>query len=57
MRLRLTDQRLGPFTPFALALQYNVPTGKLIVGVYVEGTTVAFTVNVVKEELVETWMV
>lgn len=57
MRLRVTDQRLGPFAPFAFTRQYNVPTGKLMVGVYVEGTMVTFTNKVVKAELVETWMV
>jgi hypothetical protein len=31
--------------------------GRLMVGIYVEGTTVAFIAYVVKDELVETWMV
>ena len=57
MRLRVTDQRLGPFTPFAFTRQDNVPTGRLITGVYVEGTKVTFTIIDVNALFLDTWMV
>jgi hypothetical protein len=57
MRVRVTDQRLGPFTPFALTRQYNVPMGRSTVGTYVEVTTVLFTTMDVNALFLDTWMV
>jgi hypothetical protein len=57
MKLDVTDQRLGPFTPFAFTRQCSVPMGRSTVGTYVEVTTVLFTTMDVNVLFFDTWMV
>jgi len=57
VKLQTVDQALGPLSPLVRTRQYSVPRGRLMMGVYVDGTTVAFTTKLVKVAFFETWMV